>query len=106
MGIGQYLSDTRVELRHVAWPTRTQTVVYTILVALISIGVAAYLGFFDFLFTTGLTRLVTSLPANSATTQQTTTSSSSAPLVQGNGVTITSTPTDENGNPLPVTQTQ
>jgi preprotein translocase SecE subunit len=63
-GIGQYLKDTQMELRHVAWPTRTQTVVYTILVAAISILVAAYLGVFDFAFTTGLTRAVASLPAN------------------------------------------
>jgi preprotein translocase SecE subunit len=116
MGIGQYLSDTRVELRHVAWPTQTQTIVYTILVALISIGVAAYLGFFDFLFTTGLTRLVASLPANTSTAQQQTTGTTNAPLIQGNGVTITSTPSDANGTPVPgstpttqtvpVTQTQ
>ncbi|OGG53413.1 preprotein translocase subunit SecE [Candidatus Kaiserbacteria bacterium RIFCSPHIGHO2_02_FULL_55_25] len=64
-GFGQYLKDTRGELRHVAWPTRTQTVVYTILVALISIGVALYLGLFDFLFTTGLARLVEVLPSAS-----------------------------------------
>ena len=68
MGIGQYLKDTQGELRHVAWPTRTQTIVYTVLVALISIGVAAYLGFFDFLFTTGLTRLIGALPASNPIT--------------------------------------
>ena len=65
----QYFKDTRAELRHVAWPTRTQTIVYTILVAAISLGTAAYLGLFDFLFTTGLTQLVTNLPATAATTQ-------------------------------------
>ena len=62
-GFGQYLKDTQGELRHVAWPTRTQTVVYTILVALISIGVALYLGLFDFLFTTGLARIISAQPA-------------------------------------------
>lgn len=56
MAIIQYLKETRGELNHVAWPTQLQTVVYTILVALVSIGVALYLGFFDFLFTTGLAR--------------------------------------------------
>ena len=40
----QYLKDTRAELRHVAWPTQTQTIVYTLLVAGISLGTAAYLG--------------------------------------------------------------
>ncbi len=62
MSIGQYLKDTRGELRHVAWPTRLQTIIYTILVAAISIGVALYLGLFDFLFTSGLARVVNVLP--------------------------------------------
>jgi preprotein translocase subunit SecE len=67
-GIGQYLKETRGELKHVAWPTRTQTVVYTVLVALISVGVALYLGLFDYIFTTGLTHLVTNLPAQNPIT--------------------------------------
>jgi|GEM_PF-118475 len=54
----QYFKDTRSELNHVAWPTQRQTVVYTILVAAISLGVAAYLGAFDYIFTTALTDLV------------------------------------------------
>lgn len=80
-GIGQYLRETQAELRHVAWPTRTQTIVYTLLVAAISIGVAAYLGFFDFLFTTGISQIVNNLPAAGQTTtqQQTTTSTSTTP---------------------------
>lgn len=63
-GFGQYLRDTRTELRHVAWPTRLQTIVYAVLVAGISIGIALYLGLFDFLFTSGLSRLITTLPQN------------------------------------------
>ncbi len=54
MGFIQYLRDTRGELRHVAWPTSTQTTVYTILVIALSILIALYLGLFDFLFTRGL----------------------------------------------------
>ena len=50
------------ELRHVAWPTPPNCC-YTILVALISIGVALYLGLFDFLFTTGLARIISAQPA-------------------------------------------
>ena len=68
MGIGQYLNDTRAELRHVAWPTRAQTIVYTVLVAALSIGVALYLGFFDFLFTTGLARILNVLPQSNPVT--------------------------------------
>ncbi len=70
-GLIQYLKDTREELRHVAWPTQTQTIVYTLLVAAISLGVAAYLGLFDFLFTTGLSQLVNNLPAAAPATRKT-----------------------------------
>ena len=65
MSLAQYLKDTQAELRHVAWPTRTQTVVFTVLVAAISIFVAAYLGFFDYVFTKGLTNYLGTLPAES-----------------------------------------
>ena len=64
MSFLQYLKDTRGELNHVAWPTRTQTIVYTILVIALSILVALYLGFFDYVFTTGLARAVEFLTQN------------------------------------------
>ena len=60
----QYLQDTRGELRHVAWPTRTQTIIYSILVAALSVGVSLYLGLFDFLFTGGLKNALSVLPQN------------------------------------------
>ena len=62
MSFIQYIKDTQGELRHVAWPTRLQTIVYTILVAVISIAVSLYLGLFDYLFTTGLARFLQVLP--------------------------------------------
>ena len=74
-GLYQYFKDTRAELRHVAWPTQMQTIVYTLLVAAISLGIAAYLGLFDFLFTTGLSSIVNNLPATPAATTQTATTS-------------------------------
>lgn len=46
-----YIKESKGELQHVSWPTRKQTVIYTILVLLISIGISAYLGLFDYLFT-------------------------------------------------------
>lgn len=58
MSFSQYLKDTRAELNHVAWPTQTQTIVYTLFVVGISVGIALYLGFFDFLFTSSLKRVV------------------------------------------------
>jgi len=64
MSFIQYLKDTRSELNHVAWPTRMQTIVYTILVIALSILVSLYLGFFDYVFTTGLARVIEILPQN------------------------------------------
>jgi preprotein translocase SecE subunit len=81
-GLVQYLKDTRQELRHVAWPTQTQTIVYTLLVAAISLGVAAYLGLFDFLFTTGVSQIVNNLPAAGAATQ-------AQPIATSSPITIT-----------------
>lgn len=79
MAFGQYLKDTQAELRHVAWPTRTQTIIFTIMVALVSIFVAAYLGLFDYVFTSGLSRLIEVLPSSAPIeTVQTATSSDAA----------------------------
>jgi preprotein translocase subunit SecE len=58
MGFINYLRETRAELRHVTWPTRSETVNYTIIVLAISIGTGAFLGFLDFLFTAGLSRFI------------------------------------------------
>jgi len=46
-----YLKDVRGEMKHMSWPTRRQTIAYTLLVIGISLFVAAFLGAFDFLFT-------------------------------------------------------
>lgn len=69
MSFLQYLKDTRGELNHVAWPTRAQTIVYTALVISLSIVVAVYLGIFDYLFTTGLSKGLEYLPQSQSTLQ-------------------------------------
>lgn len=66
MALGQYLKDTRSELNHVAWPTRVQTIVFTVLVILISVLVSIYLGFFDFVFTNGLAKIIEIFPQTSS----------------------------------------
>ncbi len=53
-----YLQETRTELKHVTWPSRRQAVVFTAVVILISIATAVYLGFFDYLFQSGIGRLI------------------------------------------------
>ncbi|MEN9405709.1 MAG: hypothetical protein RLY47_668 [Candidatus Parcubacteria bacterium] len=47
----QYIKDTKSELKHVSWPTRSQTIWFTVLVIVISLLTAVYLGAFDQLFT-------------------------------------------------------
>jgi preprotein translocase SecE subunit len=49
-----YIQDTRAELRHVAWPTQRQAIIYTTLVVGVSAIVAAFVGAFDYLFTQAL----------------------------------------------------
>lgn len=50
MNLITYLKETRAELRHVTWPTRQQTVNYTIIVIAISIVTGLFLGLLDFGF--------------------------------------------------------
>ena len=49
--LANYLKETRLEMKKVNWPTRAETLRYTLTVILVSLGVAAVLGAFDFIFT-------------------------------------------------------
>jgi preprotein translocase subunit SecE len=42
-----YIKESRDELKKVVWPSRKETVKYTMLVIGISVGVAAFLGALD-----------------------------------------------------------
>ncbi|MDO8555132.1 MAG: preprotein translocase subunit SecE [bacterium] len=46
-----YLKETRVEMRKVNWPTKSETIRFTIVVIAVSLGVSLVLGAFDYLFT-------------------------------------------------------
>lgn len=83
MSVFSYFQETQAELRHVAWPTRAQTIVYTVLVIGISLFIALYLGFFDFLFTSTLARLAgvqQAAPTEQTATQSATTTATSTPI--------------------------
>lgn len=45
-----YIKETRLEMRKVVWPTRQQTIRFTIMVIAVSVGVSLILGGFDFIF--------------------------------------------------------
>ena len=50
MSIISYLKATRAELVHIKWPNRTQVIWFTILVIIVSIAFAYFLGGFDAIF--------------------------------------------------------
>ena len=52
--ITAFLQESKQELNRVEWPTREETTKLTIVVILISLGVAAYLGALDYVFTKAL----------------------------------------------------
>lgn len=49
-----YLKESRAELMKVAWPSRKQTRDSTIIVIVVSIGVAIFLGALDYLIEQGI----------------------------------------------------
>jgi preprotein translocase subunit SecE len=50
MKLINYIKDTKGEMKHVSWPSKKQTTAYTILVIVIALIVAYFLGLFDYLF--------------------------------------------------------
>ena len=54
MSLVDYLKDTKVEMKHVSWPTQRQAATFTVLVIVFSVVVAVVLGLADFLFSKGL----------------------------------------------------
>jgi preprotein translocase subunit SecE len=53
-----YIKDTKAELKQVNWPSKKQTINFTVLVIALSIGVAIFLGFFDVIFSFLLERFI------------------------------------------------
>lgn len=53
-----YIKDTRGELKHVSWPTKKQSIWFTVVVIAVSLVTAAFLGFFDFVFSLGLDEFI------------------------------------------------
>lgn len=49
--LSEYLKETKGELKHVTWPAKKQAVLFTVVIVVFSVVVAAFLGAFDLLFT-------------------------------------------------------
>jgi preprotein translocase subunit SecE len=45
-----FLKESKIELKKVKWPTLRETLQYTLVVIIISLVVAAYLGGLDYIF--------------------------------------------------------
>lgn len=51
--LGQYIKDSRNEMKNVTWPNRAEVKKHTLLVIGISLGVAIFLGVIDYILTLG-----------------------------------------------------
>lgn len=51
---GEYIKEVKNEMTHVNFPNKKTTLLYTVLVVVFSLAVAASLGVFDFLFKSGI----------------------------------------------------
>lgn len=56
--IKKFFGEARQELRHINWPTRKESVRLTAVVIGISLGLAIFLGLFDFIFASVVRKLV------------------------------------------------
>ena len=56
--IKNFFAEARQELRHVNWPTRNEAIRLTSIVIGISIGLALFLGLFDYFFTQGIKNFI------------------------------------------------
>ncbi len=55
--IVQFIKESKEELKKVNWPTKKQTINYSVAVIVISIAVALFLGALDYIFS-GLLKMI------------------------------------------------
>ncbi len=58
MKISEYIKETQAEMAHVTWPSRRQAISYALVVVIVSVGTALFLGLFDYIFSRLLTLFV------------------------------------------------
>lgn len=51
MSIISHIKEAGAEMKNVKWPSRKQVVQYTVIIIILSLLIAAYVGAFDVLFT-------------------------------------------------------
>ncbi len=58
MKLISFLKEVKLEVKKVNWPTREETIRYTLIVIGISTGVALFLGGLDFILTLFLNKII------------------------------------------------
>lgn len=58
MKLTEYIKETKGEMKHVNWPTKSQTLNYTLLVIGVSVVTAIILSIADYVFGMGLEKLI------------------------------------------------
>ena len=53
-----FLKEVRLETKKVNWPSRKETIKYTLIIVGVSLAVAAFLGGLDFIFTTIINKFI------------------------------------------------
>lgn len=56
--ITTFLKEVQLEMKKVNWPSREETIKYTLMVIGVSVAVAIFLGGLDFIFTTLLEQFI------------------------------------------------
>ena len=56
--IRQFFEEAQAEFRHVNWPTRNEAIRLTLVVVVLSLILAFFLGVFDYSFVAGLNYLI------------------------------------------------
>ena len=54
----EFLKEVGKEIKKINWPTKDETIEYTLIVIGVSLGVAALLGSFDFIFSKLITKFI------------------------------------------------
>lgn len=58
MKLVEYLKETRGEMKHMNWPTKSQAINYTFLVVGLSIATALVLALADYVFSLGIEKFI------------------------------------------------
>jgi preprotein translocase subunit SecE len=58
MKLTEYIKETRGEMKHVNWPTKSQAVNYTLLVVVLSVVTALILALADYIFSMGVEKVI------------------------------------------------